>query len=563
MIRTLVFPIALAATILGLGLWPVASWVGGPAQARMMQPADPGDDDNDDNDDADAVPDPDDQAGTDNGDGTDDAADAGDAAAGDGGAGDSGDDGAAAAAGDSDDDDSTAAGAGTGDDDDGAAAGTGAGDDGDDDGAAAAAGGSDDDDNTGNASNRDDDGDDGSADDRDDQSPGGGAGADDDDADDADDRDDQRADDADPLRYVGVEDARTRSKLDRAEGIDSDDEGFRYRRGEVVALGVDAAAIVRLQQAGFRLIERHRLTALGSDAVLLAAPARIRDVDALVQVDGLIGSASHGFNHLYDRSATLVRSAGKAQRPQRRACACRIGVIDTGVAGTLPDLKRTRLLQRAFNGGQPDPALHGTVISSIIAGTQPAAAGSRTEIMVGDVFSGARSTAGSALALVRALDWLAAQKVAVINVSLSGPANPVVADAINRLVARGHVIVAAAGNDGPAAPPAFPAAYSGVVAVTAVDEKLGVYRYANRGSYIAFAAKGVDVMGLGPDGSVRIVSGTSFAAPAVAIRLASAIKLPDPAVARSALAALTAEARDLGAPGRDPVFGAGLIGDRQ
>ncbi len=527
-------PLLLTVLAVALLVQP-GPWAAG---ALWAQPAETDDDDDGDDDAVAAVPDPDDAAG-----GGDDGAAAG--ADDDGPADD-----AVAATGGSDD------GAGS-DDDDSAAGASSSNDDGDDDdGHAGQAGGGSD---PGDDRNDDDRDDDGASDDRDDDAPAGPGAAVGDDDDDADDN--GRVGDAGPARYAGVEDARTRSRLDRLEAIDSDDDGFRYRRGEVLALGVDAAAVARLQRAGFRLIERHRLLALGGDAVLVAAPARIRDVDALVQVDGLIGGASHGFNHLYDRSAALVRGGGKAARPKRQACPCRIGVIDTGVAGTLPDLKRTRLVQQAFNGGQPDPALHGTVISSIIAGTEPAP-GSRTEILVGDVFSGPRGTAGSALAVVRALDWLATQKVAVINVSLSGAANPVLADAIARLAARGHVIVAAAGNDGPAAPPAFPAAYPGVVAVTAVDENLGVYRYANRGSYIAFAARGVDVVGLAPDGGTRIVSGTSFAAPSVAIRLASMVKAPDPVAARTALTTLAREARDLGAPGRDPVFGAGLIGDR-
>jgi Subtilase family len=292
---------------------------------------------------------------------------------------------------------------------------------------------------------------------------------------------------------------------------------------------------------------------------LLRGPTRLKDDDdGLSEVEGLIDEASYAFNHLFDRTSAMVRSAGKKERVTRRACPCRIGVIDTGVASALPDLKRTRLVQQGFNGGAPDPALHGTIISSLIAGTE-ATPGARTEILVGDVFSGPRRTAGSALAVVRALDWMAAQQVAVINVSLSGANNPVVADAIMRLTQRGHIIVAAAGNDGPAAPPAFPAAYPGVIAVTAVDEARNVYRYANRGAYVAFAARGVDIVGLGPDGQPRAVTGTSFAAPSVAIRLASSMKAPNVVAARAAIASLEREAVDLGAPGRDPVFGSGLI----
>ncbi|WP_310474785.1 S8 family serine peptidase, partial [Sandarakinorhabdus sp.] len=332
---------------------------------------------------------------------------------------------------------------GTGDDDDGPAAATSGGGADDDDDAPTAGGG--------DAAGNDDD-DNGAADDRNDapgDAPGSSA---------ADDNGDDGADLPAAAQYAGVEDSRQRARLDKQEAIESDDDGFRYRRGELVALGVDDAGIARLTRAGFRVLERHKMASLSGQAVLLASPARVKDIDALVQLDGLIGSAPHSLNHLFDRTSALVRSGGKPQRVTRRACPCRIGVIDTGVAGTLPDLKRTRLVQQGFNGGAPDPALHGTIISSLIAGTEPAP-GSRTEIIVGDVFSGPRRSAGSALAVVRALDWMAAQKVAVINVSLSGANNPVVADAIARLAARGHIIVAAAGNDGPAAPPAFPAAY--------------------------------------------------------------------------------------------------------
>lgn len=489
------------------------------------QPAVPDDDDDADDDAEEAVPDPDQAPDADAGD--DDAEpvpEAGDDAAG-------GDDGAAA-------DDTAAASEGsdaTSDDDDSttsaAAGGTG------DDASVAEPGGDDD----------------GVTDDGDDDPVDTASGADDDSDDDD--------SDAPAAQYAGLEDARTRERNDREEDIDSDDDGFRYRRGEFVALGVDDRDLARLTAAGFRVKERHRLSALNGEAVLLSGPARMKDDDALDQVDDLIDDAAHAFNHLFDRTAALVRPAGKAERVSRRACPCRIGVIDTGVAGTLPDLKRTRLIQQGFNGGTPDPALHGTIISSLIAGTEPTP-GTRTEIIVADVFSGPRRTAGSALAVVRALDWMAAQKVAVINVSLAGANNPVVADAIKRLTARGHIIVAAAGNDGPAAPPAFPAAYPGVIAVTAVDAAQNVYRYANRGAYVAFAARGVDVVGLGPDGQPRAVTGTSFAAPSVAIRLASTLKTPDPAAARAAITSLEREARDLGAPGRDTIFGAGLIGDR-
>ena len=97
------------------------------------------------------------------------------------------------------------------------------------------------------------------------------------------------------------------------------------------------------------------------------------------------------------------------------------------------------------------------------------------------------------LSLVMAIEALTARGVKVINLSLAGPANPLLQRAIDVASAAGVIIVAAAGNEGPAAGPAYPAAYSGVIAVTAVDRNLAVYRRANRGDYVDIAAPGVEV----------------------------------------------------------------------
>jgi subtilisin family serine protease len=221
-------------------------------------------------------------------------------------------------------------------------------------------------------------------------------------------------------------------------------------------------------------------------------------------------------------------------------------------------------VQRGFGGeGEARPRPHGDAVAALILdqisdanGPPPGA-----QLYVADIFSPGPQS-GSAASLVSGLSWLTTSGAAVINVSLTGPPNPVVAKVIESVVARGVVVVAAAGNDGPAAPPAFPAAYPQVVAVTAVDAARRPYRYANRGAYVMFAALGVDLKAAGPGGTSQTVSGTSFASPTVAVELARRLPLADAEVAHRALAAVTAEAVDLGAPGRDPVFGIGLIEPR-
>ena len=128
------------------------------------------------------------------------------------------------------------------------------------------------------------------------------------------------------------------------------------------------------------------------------------------------------------------------------------------------------------------------------------------------------------------------------------------------IIARGHLVVAAVGNDGPAAPPLYPASYPGVVGVTAVDARRRVLFEAGRGPQVRFAAPGADMSAAKSVQTFELVRGTSFAAPIVAGLLAPRLPAPDPTAAQLAVDELAREAVDLGAAGPDPVYGAGLVG---
>src|SRR5207248_11432234 len=103
----------------------------------------------------------------------------------------------------------------------------------------------------------------------------------------------------------------------------------------------------------------------------------------------------------------------------------------------------------------------------------------------------------------------------VINISLVGPPNAVLAAAVKAAIGRGLLLVAPVGNDGPAAPPLYPAAYPGVVAVTGVDGRRRVLPEAGRAGHVDFAAPG-EVSAAAPGGGYANARGTSFAAPIVA-----------------------------------------------
>jgi hypothetical protein len=283
--------------------------------------------------------------------------------------------------------------------------------------------------------------------------------------------------------------------------------------------------------------------------------------DGLARLRALDPGGQYDLNHIYFESGTMGgpgSSAGAAARESARGLS--IGLIDGAIAAQAPTLAAVPIVQHAFAPGGSRVTAHATAVASLIAGSgegfHGAAPGAR--LFVADVY-GPTPSGGSATAVARALGWLAEAKTPVINVSLVGPPNALLAAAIAAVQSRGHVVVAAVGNDGPAAPPLYPAAYPGVVAVTGVDARRRVLPEAGRGPYVAFAAPGADMAAAGLGGSLITVRGTSFAAPLAAGRLARLLPRPDRGGAARAVEALAREAADLGAPGRDPIYGRGLV----
>ena len=145
------------------------------------------------------------------------------------------------------------------------------------------------------------------------------------------------------------------------------------------------------------------------------------------------------------------------------------------------------------------------------------------------------------------------------NISPVGPKNMLLAQVVAALIARGYVIVAAVGNDGPAAPPLYPATFRQVVAVTAVDAERRVLLEAECGPQVTFAAQRADLKAANLRQGSSAVRGTSFAAPTVAALFAARMSAPDPAAAAAALTVLIRRAIDLGPPGRDPIYGYVLL----
>ncbi|HVE92882.1 MAG TPA: S8 family serine peptidase [Actinomycetota bacterium] len=142
----------------------------------------------------------------------------------------------------------------------------------------------------------------------------------------------------------------------------------------------------------------------------------------------------------------------------------------------------------------------------------------------------------------------------VINLSLGGPASRVLETAVNSASANGVLVVAAAGNDGNSTLN-YPAAYSSVLSVAAMDRSGRRASFSNYNSDVELAAPGASVVSTVP-GGYGSWSGTSMAAPHVA-GIAALASWKTGRTAQGLRDLLTSSAEDLGTPGRDTSFGYG------
>jgi Subtilase family len=360
-----------------------------------------------------------------------------------------------------------------------------------------------------------------------------------------------------------------------ADVLEADPSGDPIVRGEVVALSPTAAGLARARGAGFSVLRESSLGILGIRVVVLAAPRGTPTARALRLLRRLDPAGAYDFNNVYAQGGS-ASSPGRAPAPatggSASATAGGLGLIDGGVA-TAQAVFKGIAIHRHGCGGALIPSAHGTEVASLMVGRSAHFSGAApgTPLYAADVYCG-KPTGGAVDAIAEAVEWLAAERVPVINVSLVGPPNALLQQVVMHAVAQGFLIVAAVGNDGPAAPPLYPAAYPGVIGVTAVDARRHVLFEAERGPQVMFAAPGADIPAANSADGFDSVRGTSFAAPLVAgllaeqlqttapARAAGDLSAIDPAAARAAIDALARAALHLGAAGRNAVFGYGLVG---
>lgn len=324
------------------------------------------------------------------------------------------------------------------------------------------------------------------------------------------------------------------------------------------------AAVAAAVAADFGLEVRSQRTStlLGATIARLGIPDGRPVGVVLAQLAGDGRTTRRAPNHVYN----LQQAAGVVNYAfQRIALApdsangegVRVAVIDTAIDETHPAIKDAIAGEfDAMPGVEVTARDHGTSVAGLIAGSgefRGMAPGAK--IYHARAFEGGKSTMD---VILSALDWAAEQDVRIVNMSFVGPKNDLLEEACDAARERDIVLVAAAGNNGPNAPYGYPAAYPGVIAVTATDDKDELMQQANRGPYVFVSAPGVNV--IAPVGGGQdLVTGTSFAAAVVSGAIANLIHAAPDRSADWIEAALSSTAKDLGAAGRDSDFGFGLI----
>ncbi|MCF8708193.1 S8 family serine peptidase [Rhizorhapis sp. SPR117] len=350
------------------------------------------------------------------------------------------------------------------------------------------------------------------------------------------------------------------ARLDRLSGLirrnpehlEWDDHRYPAERGVVVATGLSDKDLKQLQAEGFKAAPED-VDGLDMGFVRLQAPAGQSLAKSIRRARAIAPGAQIGSNPIYFQSGNALAGGG-ALAAGKGSAGRAIGLIDGGV-GKHPSLTGP-IDQRGFAKGAPAPSGHATAVASLIAGNGTVkGAAPAAPLLVADIY-GRDPAGGNAIAIARALGWMAANGVRIVTISLVGPDNPLLSGAVAAARRKGMIVVAAVGNDGPAAPPAFPASYKGVIAVTGVDARDRALIEAGRALHLDYAAPGADMIAASINGESARVRGTSFAAPFVAGRLYRHLQRGNMSAAMQALAG---EAQDLGKKGPDKLYGRGLV----
>jgi len=249
-----------------------------------------------------------------------------------------------------------------------------------------------------------------------------------------------------------------------------------------------------------------------------------------------------------------------------RGTGAKIAILDSGIDREHSDIGNIAAQKNFFDGSTAvkDSYGHGTHVAGIVAaltnnGRGVAGGCPGCKLLVAKVMDNRGGVEDAQI--LPAIDWSVARGADVINFSFGGSGgsagNGVLEAAINDAVAKGTVVVAAAGNEYGATTKQYPAAYQKVIAVSATNENDRLAGLSSRGSWVDLAAPGTNILSTRAGGGYNRENGTSEAAPFVS---ALAGLLASEGMSASEIRQrMQSTATDLGGAGDDPNFGHGRI----
>ena len=297
----------------------------------------------------------------------------------------------------------------------------------------------------------------------------------------------------------------------------------------------------------------------GQDPIQLSKNINKKEKNISAGTNNIFKVASTSFKNAYSIYETGVKYVHKTTQGKGTT----ICMVDTPVDIYHPSLS-TALIETldliGFDPANHNSMLHGTSVAGILVSqNEHIGIAPRAKLYsVGAFKTSPNSSAlhGSSSNVAKAIDACINHKVDVINLSFTGSRDTLLEKMVKKAIAKGIIVVAAAGNGGNWGSTIYPALIPGVITATAVDENQQLFSMADKGRFIDFSAPGVNILTIAPNGKYKLASGTSLSSAHVS---GIAALLLSQERNEKVIKALTETAIDLGRPGRDQQFGEGLI----
>ena len=319
---------------------------------------------------------------------------------------------------------------------------------------------------------------------------------------------------------------------------------------------------------------------LGALLLVVSAilPAKGYEVELLdVKIPSTNGKPNGGLQPAQTTPLGILKIKADQVWSKTTGSGINVAVIDTGIQADHPDLQANIKggvnfvpTARSWN----DDNGHGTHVAGTIAALNNAigVVGAAPNVNLYAVKVLDRTGRGLWSYVVNGINWAvsthsdadSSNDINVITMSLGGSSAPVeLENAVNNAYNAGIVIVAAAGNEGDGniqtTEISYPAAYSNVIAVGAIDSNENAPYWSNTGSYVDFVAPGVSIYSTYKRSTYATMSGTSMATPHVTATVALLLSVYPNLGPSGVYTKLKQTAKDLGSNGFDNQYGWGLI----